>query len=55
MFPDNRAGRFGLVCVLESVRVVLYFDDSLTLNRFGKSERRFVLRLILPHSFGDKV
>ena len=45
----------GLVRVLESVRVVLHLDDPFALNRFGKGERRFVLRLILPRPFGNKV
>ena len=45
----------GLVRVLESVRVVLHLDDPFALNRFGKGERHFVLRLVLPRSFGNKV
>jgi hypothetical protein len=45
----------GLVRILESVRVVLHLDDPLALNRFGKGECRFVLRLVLPRPFGDKV
>ena len=46
---------FGLVHVLETMCIVLHFDDPLALNRFGKSERRFVLRLVLPRPFGNKV
>ena len=45
----------GLVRVLESVRIVLHLDDPFALNRFGKGERRFVLHLVLPRSFGNKV
>ena len=47
--------RFGLVRVLETVCVVLHLDDPFALNGFGKGKRRFVLRLVLPRPFGDKV